>query len=854
MQSRFTSMRWLLAAVLVWVSFLPQFPVQAQSEPPGGEMDAEAVFYPDPGAFFTADGMTYAFTPADCNPLADGEQPCDNPLQAAANALLGLNLTPVGGKIYIGAGVYDLEGAADPGPHWVINGTGWTSLPSKLTLVGMGSAVGSPMSTELRGIVNLTNLGSVTVSNLLIRSGGLVTSNMTGTLNLERVQVMDGPANCVFIGSQQGAVTAAQVVINGCGAIGIFAEATGGLKMTASHITGAGGSGINLIVGNTVTMLNVSSSSNVGDGLYLVGMPDTAPRVSLTAVSTVRNQEEGAQVITRGAVSVDRSVFVGNAGVGLLVDNSGPDISQPVTVLRSQFLRNAASANIYSSGRILMDGIRSEANSDYPNIVLNNSWGTQPIQFTNRFGPNVLANNEGTVSLFTQGQATVTGVSAVHSQGIDIGASNGSVTVSRVRITASQSAPGLAINSGGRTTLADVQVNRTNSVGITVLASNENAPMRILRTQSNGNSGPGFSLNNPGRVQISQVEASNNGAYGMLLSSTPSQPKGWWVTVQQSSFNYNKPGFGLNIGSTGGVQMKKISASNNGAQGARVEIPTSANFQMSGKPGDNVFQGNGGAGLSVAGVGKLVLAGVDASYNTAMGVEAAATLPQDFLLTNVQANANGVVGLSLNTAGTMLLKNVAADANNVTGLSAVNPYTADTRQGVTLLSSHFDINQIFGAQIVTNGPVLLNGVSASYTRERFGLQVIYSNPEVPVEKVEFLSTLGKNYFDGNGSNGLLVLGAKSFTGSYVSVRNNGQFIATPGMGVSGVDAPVTLTCAVVTGNPADGIQVSIGAALLKIVNGMVEGNARLDPDLFQNVRLNDPGTTLDLKPGVCSGW
>jgi len=38
------------------------------------------------------------------------------------------------------------------------------------------------------------------------------------------------------------------------------------------------------------------------------------------------------------------------------------------------------------------------------------------------------------------------------------------------------------------------------------------------------------------------------------------------------------------------------------------------------------------------------------------------------------------------------------------------------------------------------------------------------------------------------------------------------------------------------------------------VNGMVEGNARLDPDAYQNIRLNDAETTLQLLPGVCGGW
>ncbi len=65
---------------------------------------------------------------------------------------------------------------------------------------------------------------------------------------------------------------------------------------------------------------------------------------------------------------------------------------------------------------------------------------------------------------------------------------------------------------------------------------------------------------------------------------------------------------------------------------------------------------------------------------------------------------------------------------------------------------------------------------------------------------------------------------------------------------------MTLTCAVITGNPADGLQTDTGAALVKIVNGMIDGNTRLDPSSYVNIRLFSPATTLDYKPGVCSGW
>jgi hypothetical protein len=38
------------------------------------------------------------------------------------------------------------------------------------------------------------------------------------------------------------------------------------------------------------------------------------------------------------------------------------------------------------------------------------------------------------------------------------------------------------------------------------------------------------------------------------------------------------------------------------------------------------------------------------------------------------------------------------------------------------------------------------------------------------------------------------------------------------------------------------------------VNGMLDGNTRLNPSLYANIRLTNPATTLDYKPGVCSGW
>ena len=173
MQSRFIWIRWLLAAALLWVSFLPQFPVQAQSEPPEGDLEAEAVFYPDPGAYFKVGSTAYAVTAADCDPLTAGAQVCNNPLQAAVDFLAAQNLTPAGGKIILGAGVYNLGGATNPGPNWNIDGAVWTAYPPKLTLVGMGSALGEATTTLLQGYVSLSNLGSLTMSNMAIQSGSI---------------------------------------------------------------------------------------------------------------------------------------------------------------------------------------------------------------------------------------------------------------------------------------------------------------------------------------------------------------------------------------------------------------------------------------------------------------------------------------------------------------------------------------------------------------------------------------------------------------------------------------------------------------------------------------------------------
>ncbi len=856
MQFRFSSTRWLLAAVLLLVSFLPQFPVQAQTEPPGGEVDAEAVLYSDPGAYFKVGSTAYAVTAADCDPLTDGGQACDNPLQAAVNFLAAQNLTPAGGKIYIGAGVYDLVGATNPASNWNIDGGGWTAYPPKLTLVGMGSALGSLETTTLKGHLSLTNLGSVTLSNILVQGGGIATANTTGLITLDRMQVMDSSGTCIWITNHQGSVAASQVLVNTCGASGngFFADVSGGVKMAASHVNAAEGLGIYLSAGEAVTLLNVSSHLNATGGIVFQNQPDTAPNVTLTAVSATGNDGLGAQITTRGAVLVDRSTFAKNADTGLLVVNVEPESAPPVSILRSQWIRNSGGLKVQSAGRILVDGIRSESNEGGLTMSLDNMAGTQPIQISNRLGPNTLVNNASPSNIQSNSKISITGVNAVKSQGFQITAPNSSVTVARTSISASQSHPGLIVSSGGATTLSDVQVNYNNSIGAMLMPNGVGGPTRILRSQFNRNTGPGISISTLGRTQLSQVEASSNGSYGMQVESTGDAPTGWWVTVQQGVFDGNRGGYGLRVATAGGVQAKKVSASNNSAFGMRVEYPEPAPFQLTGKPGENRFMSNGDSGLAVLGVTKLAASGVEASQNGSFGVQAVGSTTQDFQFTNVQANANIGNGIYAVSGGRMLFKNVAADTNGDTGLIAQISYSDTAKLDLSILSSHFDGNSNYGMDLRTSGPVLLNGVSASHSVTSSGALISANGGAEVTAKVEILSTLGKNYFDDNGLLGLQVNNAQLFTASYLSARGNAKSSSAPGLFLRGPDAPVTMTCAVVTGNPADGLQAEIGAALFKIINGMIDGNTRLDPSSYANIRILDPATTLEYKPGVCSGW
>ncbi|GAP16712.1 right-handed parallel beta-helix repeat-containing protein [Levilinea saccharolytica] len=855
MQSRVIWVRWMLAAVLLWVSFLPQFPVQAQSEPPGGEVDAEAAFYPDPGAYFKVGSTAYAVTAADCDPLTAGEQVCDNPLQAAVEFLTAQNLTPAGGKIILGAGVYNLGGATNPGPNWNIDGAVWTAYPPKLTLVGMGSALGGATTTLLQGYVSLSNLGSLTMSNMLIQGGSIGTGNTSGQITLDRVQVLNSPSTCISIAGHQGSLTASQVLVNGCaaGGDGFSADVTGGVKMIASHVNAAASDGIYLIAGEPVTLLNVSSHINAGYGLYIQNRPDTAPRVSLTGVSITRNTSVGAHIATPNAVSVDRSNFANNSSTGLVVLNIEPGSAPPVTLLRSQWIRNSSSIYIQSAGRILVDGIRSEANIGGANIALLNTAGTQPIQISSRLGPNTLLNNVGVFIIQSGSKVSVTGLNAVRSQGLQITAPNSSVTLARSSIIYSLDYPGLTITSGGATTLSDVRVNRNSGDGAFLNITSAAGPTRILRSQFNGNNGLGISLATLGRTQISQVEASNNAGLGMQVVNTAGNPTGWWVTVQQSVFNANAGGSGLKVTSNGGVQARRISALDNNTFGMEVEFSAPVPFQLTGKPGDNRFVGNLGTGLSAVGMSRLVVSGVDASQNNVMGVRVDGPAAQEFQFTNVQANGNSFIGVYATGSGRMLFKNIAAD-NNGRGLFTGTYYSADVKQDISILSSHFDGNIDLGLDLRTSRPVLLNGVSASHTQVGSGAAITdYGGPNV-TEKVEILSTLGKNYFDNNAVSGIEVTNTRSFTASYLSARGNARNTTQPGVYLSGPDAPVTLTCAVVTGNPADGLKTETGAALVKIVNGMLDGNTRLNPSLYANIRLTNPATTLDYKPGLCSGW
>lgn len=539
----------------------------------------------------------------------------------------------------------------------------------------------------------------------------------------------------------------------------------------------------------TVTLLNVISSGNEGDGL------DVYARGAITATNILveRNGVSGAyfnnsfaptdqpvtfkgfqqfnenngiglNIYSSGQVSVGNLAVTGNAGYGVLIDNTASVGAKGITITGSNLFsyNGTAGLNVLSKGNISLSNATSTHNAG-DGILLDNCFyngvGCTGKGSINVSGVNIANQNGLTgISLGSFGSITVSNLTANSNGPDDSGARlfnagcNFDCSVySKAPITllgygtflfnnsnAFYNMPGLFVYSGGTVTTNNLTASINGGDGATIYGKvvvlkgmnvfnyNHNFGLNIPITMgttlvnsvtANGNSGGGVNINNTGAgvVLSGSNTANDNHGTGFYIDALGA------VTVNNIVANGNfNSGNGLYINSSNAILINNATANNNTSDGVYLENDKSAstpfNITLNGL---NTFSENLIGGIEIFSYGAVILNNVTASNNqTYHGVY---VNNQNFFSAKpvtingfVVANANGMDGVDVLSDGVVTMSNVSASQNLDEGVNIDNSQVAARQNGVSILGSNFLFgNQNSGLYVTSYGAITLNNVTSN---------------------------------------------------------------------------------------------------------------------------------------------
>jgi len=508
-------------------------------------------------------------------------------------------------------------------------------------------------------ILNTENINA-TVTNeglgaLLINTGG--TGNVT-------------VSNSTFGGNEDyglnvfshGVITLKNVFAAGNGADGAFLANNGAATAKSVNVINSGFSdnisdGLEVSSNGTITLNNISSTRNGGDGANLTNyyLLTVAAPVYVNGVNNFSwNGGDGLFVDSNGLIKVTRTTANNNFGSGVEVTNRFSPFSVGITI--SGFLNASNNADqgleIYSTGAVLAAYLTTNENGAEGTYIDNTFWGTPK-----------------------------------------------SVTISGTNVFRGNTYEGLEIQSRGTVLLNSLFASYNGFTDLAgVLIQNNYDVTKQMAVTLNGantfwnNSLQGLYIESYGAVTLNNITAIGNG-FGVADAS------GTGVYVANSGGTYAKPvlikgvnvfnqndNYGLTVNSDGAISVSKITASFNGGNGAWLTNGSSPVQSSVTILGYGVFESNGSAGtanqtgLLVESNGNITLNYISANYNYGTGVDLntlGLTSTHAVTLNGVNNfNYNGdsgtESGLIVNADGIITVNNITASFNFYQGASLDN--------------------------------------------------------------------------------------------------------------------------------------------------------------------------------------
>ena len=416
---------------------------------------------------------------------------------------------------------------------------------------------------------------------------------------------------------------------------------------------------------------------------------------------------------------------------------------------------------------------------------------------------------------------------------------------------------------GGSLTINNITITNPSGTGITVNAQNNINLSNV--TVTNSTNGAGAELNSGNDVNINNSRFERNKTAGAIIRAVRD------VSIANSSFSNpvtaRRQIVGLDIITDGSVSLLNVLANENREAGATIEAGGPVSIANSSFSGTKAIVGSQflGYGLTVVSQDVINLDHVTANDNFLWG--ASLTAAGDVSIANSIFNANTTespgfiddTGLLVTSGGMVSISDSHADDNRLIGAVidavgdvSISNSTFSSNNGVTLDSAGNPTFHGYGLQVVTDGSIFMQGVTAS-NNTLFGAH-LDAGVDVLVANSTF-SNQTSNDATALTGRGLEIVAGGNVLLQGVTLNNNQTFGADIQAG-----ADVLLDTVTADGNGTTGVEVqttNCGTLILRggtYTNNGQYGLSVLGTNINQTVApvfANNTAGNIFQDPGTC---
>ncbi len=366
------------------------------------------------------------------------------------------------------------------------------------------SGIATPKAVTITGF--LTANGNTSSGVLIYSYGAITTINVTAKNNTNNGVMID----------QSGTTTPANLTMNG---FNLFdANNSAGL-----YILSLG----------TVTLSNVTSSNNNGDGAYIyTAYTGGTGAVILNGTNTfTANTLRGLILLANGAVTLNNINASSNLLGGANIENTSLGTAAPRTVKltgTNSFNNNGVNngLDIETYGAVTLNNITASGNTGGSGAVIGNHNAVTPAAVT-LTGVNQFNNNiSGSYGLWirSKGSIAVSNLTASNNaNGLGAkldnngGTSTATVTLTGVNAFIENGGTGLSIDTNGIVNLTKVTADGNNQDGVYISANTSNVNLTCASITNNTQTG--YSVYTTGLTTFKGVVVAGNGAMNVIGGS-----------------------------------------------------------------------------------------------------------------------------------------------------------------------------------------------------------------------------------------------------------------------------------------------------------------------------------------------